>query len=63
MTIKELYEWCCQNNIENYQVYTMNDEGYLNYNIRLGEIQASNYDYIKVGGTIEIDTQKKEIYL
>ena len=63
MTVKEFYEWCCQNNIENYQVRTINEDGYLNYNIKLGELQASDYNFIKIGGTIEIDTRTKEIYL
>lgn len=63
MTVRELYEWCYQNNIENYQVYTMDDNGYINYGVRLGQIQTSNDGHIKIGGTIEIDTRKKEIYL
>lgn len=63
MTVKEFYEWCCQNNIENYQIYTYDSDGYINYNVRLGQIQTSNDDYIKIGGTIEIDTRKKDIYL
>lgn len=63
MTVKEFYNWCCQNNIENYQVYTMDNGGYINYSVKLGQIQTSNDGYTKIGGTIEIDTQKKEIYL
>ena len=63
MTVKEFYEWCCQNNVENYQVRTINEDGYLNYNVKLGELQASDYSFIKIGGTIEIDTRTKEIYL
>jgi len=62
MTVKELYEWCRQNNIENYQIYTIVDGGYINYDVRVGEIQTLN-DGCKRGGTIEIDTQKKEVYL
>lgn len=63
MTVAELYKWCCQNNIENYQIYPMDSDGYINYGVQLGKIQTSNDGYTKIGGTIEIDTQKKEIYL
>jgi hypothetical protein len=45
MTIKELYEWACENHIEDYDIYARTCDGcYIQVCLNNGDIEINNKD-------------------